>query len=113
MFTKRHKTTSKTEHVPNTIIESIVAANSVRKDFIAQSIIDKEPNTVGVYRLVMKQDQIIGEVAIQGIMKRIKSKGIKVMVYEPAFKEDTFFGSKVINNLDYFKKNSDIILLIE
>ena len=99
------------EHVPNTIIESIVKANSVRKDFIAQSIIDKEPNTVGVYRLVMKQDSDNWRSsAIQGIMKRIKSKGIKVMVYEPAFKEDTFFGSKVINNLDFFKRNSDIVI---
>ena len=99
------------EHVPNTIIESIVMANSVRKDFIAQSIIDKKPNTVGVYRLVMKQDSDNWRSsAIQGIMKRIKSKGIKVMVYEPAFKEDAFFGSKVINNLEVFKRNSDIVI---
>jgi len=99
------------ENVPNTIIESIVKANSIRKDFIANSIIDKKPNTVGIYRLVMKQgSDNWRSSAIQGVMKRIKSKGINVIVYEPNFKESSFFSSNIINNLADFKKSSDIII---
>ena len=99
------------ENVPNAIIESIVKANSVRKDFIAQSIIDKKPSIVGIYRLVMKQgSDNWRSSAIQGVIKRIKSKGIEIIVYEPTFKEPTFLGSKIINDLDNFKKTSDIII---
>ena len=106
--------------VPSNIIEAIVKANSTRKDFIADSIIQrlKEKNnnefptgTVGIYRLVMKSgSDNFRSSAIQGIMKRIKAKGIEVVVYEPVLKEDSFFNSKVIKDLDRFKKISDIIV---
>lgn len=97
--------------VPNSLISSIVNANTTRKDFIASSIIAKNPKIVGIYRLVMKSgSDNFRASAIQGIMKRIKAKGIEVVVYEPMFKEDEFFHSKVIKNLDEFKKTSDVIV---
>ncbi len=97
--------------VPSNIIEAIVNANSTRKDFIADSILAKNPNVVGIYRLVMKSgSDNFRSSAIQGIMKRIKAKGIEVVVYEPNLKEDEFFHSKVIKNLDEFKKISDVIV---
>lgn len=99
------------ENVPNSIIESIVKANNVRKDFIAQSILNRKPETVGVYRLVMKEgSDNWRSSAIQGIMKRIKAKGVKVIIYEPSYKESSFFNSKVVNDLDHFKKNSDVVI---
>jgi len=98
-------------NVPNAIIESVVKANIIRKDFIAQSIIDKKPNTVGIYRLAMKQgSDNWRSSAIQGVMRRIKAKGINVIIYEPSFKESTFFGSSIVGNLSDFKKSSDIII---
>jgi UDPglucose 6-dehydrogenase len=97
--------------VPSNLIEAIVKSNSTRKDFIADSIIAKNPRTVGVYRLVMKSgSDNFRSSAIQGIMKRIKAKGIEVIVYEPVIEEDEFFHSKVIKDLDEFKKNSDVII---
>ena len=97
--------------VPSNMIEAIVKANSTRKDFIADSIIAKKPNVVGVYRLVMKSgSDNFRSSAIQGIMKRIKAKGIPVVIYEPVLKEDEFFHSKVIRDLDQFKNISDIII---
>jgi UDPglucose 6-dehydrogenase len=97
--------------VPNNIIEAIVKANSTRKDFIADSIISRNPKIVGVYRLVMKSgSDNFRSSAIQGVMKRIKAKGIEVVVYEPALTEDEFFHSKVIKDLDEFKKISDVII---
>ncbi|MEE3662554.1 nucleotide sugar dehydrogenase [Brenneria sp. g21c3] len=97
--------------VPNNIIQAIVAANSTRKDFIAESIIKMNPSVVGIYRLVMKaESDNFRASAIQGIMKRIKSKGIRVIVYEPAMLETEFFHSLVLNDLLEFKKSSDVIL---
>ncbi|MCW2473052.1 MULTISPECIES: nucleotide sugar dehydrogenase [unclassified Symbiopectobacterium] len=97
--------------VPNSLISAIVEANRTRKDFIADSIIDREPKVVGVYRLVMKagSDNFRAS-AIQGVMKRIKAKGIEVVVYEPVLKEDTFFRSRVIRDLDAFKEMADVII---
>lgn len=99
------------ESVPNNLINAIVEANRTRKDFIADSIINQNPKIVGVYRLVMKtgSDNFRAS-AIQGVMKRIKAKGIEVVVYEPELKEDTFFRSRVIRDLSEFKQLSDVIL---
>lgn len=99
------------QDVPSNLINAIVDANSTRKDFIAFSIIDKNPKVVGIYRLVMKSgSDNFRSSAIQGVMKRIKAKGIEVVVYEPVFKEDVFFNSKVISNLAEFKAISDVIV---
>lgn len=99
------------DDVPQTMIKSIVDANRTRKDFIADQIIAKQPSVVGVYRLVMKSgSDNFRASAIQGIMKRIKAKGIEVVVYEPELKEDRFYNSRVINNLTEFKAVSEIIL---
>ena len=99
------------EDVPNEIIGAIVEANRTRKDFIAEQIIKKNPKTVGIYRLTMKTDSDnFRASSIQGIMKRIKAKGIEVVVYEPVLKEETFFNSKVIENLEEFKEISDVIV---
>ncbi len=97
--------------IPSNMIEAIVNANSTRKDFIADSIINKNPKIVGIYRLVMKSgSDNFRSSAIQGIMKRIKAKGIEVVIYEPAYEEDDFFHSKVIKDLDKFKSISDVIV---
>lgn len=97
--------------VPNNIISAIVAANRTRKDFIAERIIAMNPKKVGIYRLTMKsQSDNFRQSAIQGVMKRIKAKGIEVVVYEPALQEDTFFNSRVEKNIDKFKKECDVIL---
>ena len=99
------------EDVPNEIIGAIVEANRTRKDFIAEQIIKKNPKTVGIYRLTMKTDSDnFRASSIQGIMKRIKAKGIEVVVYEPVLKEESFFNSKVIRDLDEFKSISDVIV---
>lgn len=97
--------------VPNNIIQAIVDANRTRKDFIADSIIAKKPTKVGVYRLIMKagSDNFRAS-AIQGIMKRIKAKGIEVVVYEPVLKDEEFFGSKVTHDLESFKQECDVIV---
>lgn len=97
--------------VPNNIIAAIVDANTTRKDHIADQIIKKNPKTVGIYRLTMKTDSDnFRASSIQGIMKRIKAKGIEVVVYEPVLKEDKFFNSTVIKNLEEFKSMSDVIV---
>ncbi|MBE6813835.1 MAG: nucleotide sugar dehydrogenase [Ruminococcaceae bacterium] len=97
--------------VPQNIISAIVAANGTRKDFIADQIIAKQPKVVGVYRLTMKAgSDNFRQSSIQGVMKRIKAKGIEVVIYEPTMKETHFFNSRVIHNLDEFKQVSDIIL---
>ena len=99
------------EDVPNNLIRAIVDSNRTRKDHIADMIIRKNPNVVGVYRLVMKANSDnFRSSSIQGVMKRIKAKGIEVVVYEPVLKEDNFFRSKVIRDLDEFKKISDVII---
>ncbi|MFT6974280.1 MAG: UDPglucose 6-dehydrogenase [Bermanella sp.] len=97
--------------VPNNMVRAIVDANSTRKDFIAEAIIKRNPKVVGIYRLVMKEgSDNFRASAIQGIMKRIKAKGIGVVIYEPTFNGDDFFNSKVITDLDEFKKISDVIV---
>ncbi len=97
--------------VPNTLIEAIVTSNSARKDFIASEIVRRNPRTVGIYRLVMKSgSDNFRSSSIQGIMKRIKAKGIEVIVYEPKLKEDEFFRSRVYRELDAFKRESDLIV---
>ena len=97
--------------VPNNIIKAIVDANRTRKDFIADSIIERAPKKVGVYRLIMKagSDNFRAS-AVQGVMKRIKAKGIEVVVYEPVLKEETFFGSKVMHDVKKKKKECDVII---
>ncbi|MBE7049629.1 MAG: nucleotide sugar dehydrogenase [Ruminococcaceae bacterium] len=97
--------------IPNNIIGAIVDANRTRKDFIADRIIEKNPKTVGVYRLTMKSNSDnFRASSIQGVMKRIKAKGIEVVVYEPTLKEDNFFNSRVIRNIKEFKNTCDVII---
>jgi len=98
--------------VPQNMIEAVVSANTTRKDFIADSIIAKKPNTVGVYRLTMKSNSDnFRASAIQGVMKRIKAKGIPVIIYEPTLEDgSTFFNSVVVNDIEKFKSESDVIL---
>lgn len=99
------------DEVPNNIIRAIVDSNRTRKDFIADSIIAMSPKTVGIYRLVMKEgSDNFRASAIQGVMKRIKAKGIEVIVYEPVLDESEFFNSKVFKDLEEFKKLSDVIV---
>lgn len=97
--------------IPNNIISAIVESNRTRKDHIAQQIIKRNPETVGIYRLTMKTNSDnFRESSIQGIMKRIKNHGIEVLIYEPTLKEKEFFGLNVINNLDEFKERCDVII---
>ena len=99
------------DNVPNNIIGAIVDANRTRKDFIADRIIEKSPKVVGVYRITMKTNSDnFRASSVQGVMKRIKAKGIEVVVYEPSLKEDLFFNSRVIRDIDEFKKISDVII---
>ena len=98
--------------VPENIISAIVESNRTRKDHIANMVLKRNPKVVGIYRLTMKSgSDNFRASAIQGVMKRIKAKGIEVVVYEPTLKEDDFFNSKVIRNLDKFKKISDVIIV--
>ena len=97
--------------VPNNIIAAIVDSNRTRKDFIADQIIARKPKMVGVYRLTMKANSDnFRQSSIQGVMKRIKAKGIPVVIFEPTLKDEEFFGSKVIRDLDEFKAMSDVII---
>ncbi len=97
--------------VPNNIVAAIVDSNRTRKDFIAERVIERNPNIVGVYRLTMKSNSDnFRHSSIQGVMKRIKAKGIEVVVYEPTMKESEFFRSRVISDLDEFKRISDVII---
>ena len=97
--------------VPQNLITAIVDANRTRKDFVASDILDKSPETVGVYRLIMKEgSDNFRESAVQGIMKRIKAKGVPVIVYEPSLKQDEFFHSEVVSDLEEFKKRADVII---
>ena len=99
------------QDVPQTLIQAIVTSNSTRKDFIAEDILRRKPKVVGIYRLIMKagSDNFRAS-SIQGIMKRIKAKGVEVVIYEPMFAEDIFFQSRVIRDLDTFKQMSDVIV---
>ncbi len=97
--------------VPNNIIKAIVEANSTRKDFIAAQILKKKPKIIGIFRLSMKEgSDNFRESSVQGVMKRLKAKGLEVIIYEPDLKDKNFFGSKVINNLTDFLNLSDIIV---
>ena len=97
--------------IPNSLISAIVEANSTRKDFVADSIIKKNPKIVGIYRLIMKSGSDNYRFSsVQGIIKRIKAKGIEVIIYEPTMKENTFFNSKVINDFEEFQKIATIIV---
>jgi UDPglucose 6-dehydrogenase len=99
------------DQVPQTLIQAIVSSNTTRKDFVADSVIKLNPKVVGIYRLVMKQgSDNFRASAIQGIMKRIKAKGIEVVIYEPACNEPEFFQSKVLVSLDDFKNTADVII---
>lgn len=100
------------DHVPNNIIGAIVDANRTRKDFIAERIMERSPKTVGVYRLTMKSDSDnFRQSSIQGVMKRLKAKGVEVIVYEPTMKEEEFFRSRVYQDLQEFKEKSDVIIV--
>ena len=97
--------------VPQNLISAIVDANTTRKDFIAADILRRNPTTVGVYRLIMKSgSDNFRESSIQGVMKRIKAKGVEVVIYEPELDDDLFFNSEVVSDLDEFKKRSDVIV---
>ncbi len=99
------------DQVPNNLIKAIVDANRTRKDFISESILARNPKTVGIYRLVMKSgSDNFRASAIQGVMKRLKAKGVEVVVYEPVLKEETFFNSRVVTDLNEFKSISDVIV---
>ncbi len=99
------------EDVPNNIIHAIVEANRTRKDHVANMVLDRKPNVVGIYRLTMKTDSDnFRHSAIQGVMKRIKAKGVEVIVYEPVLQEETFYNSRVVNDLEAFKEEADVIV---
>lgn len=99
------------QQIPQTLIEAIVSSNTTRKDFIANEILKEKPNTVGFHRLVMKEgSDNFRSSAVQGIMKRIKAKGVEVLVYEPALKDSEFFGSEVVKDLNQFKLRSELIV---
>ena len=97
--------------VPQSLIQAIVEANATRKDFVAEEIVRKNPKVVGIYRLIMKagSDNFRAS-SIQGVMKRLKAKGIEVIVHEPVLQEATFFHSRVVNDLVAFKQEADLII---
>jgi UDPglucose 6-dehydrogenase len=98
-------------NVPQNLIHAIVTSNTTRKDFIAEQVVRRNPGVVGIYRLIMKQgSDNFRESSVQGVMKRIKAKGIETIVYEPALKQDEFFRSRVVNDLEQFKRMSDVIV---
>lgn len=100
------------QDVPQNLIEAIINSNSTRKDFIAEQVLSKNPNVVGIYRLIMKEgSDNFRQSAIQGIMKRLKAQGIEIVIYEPNLSDEFFHNSKVINDISFFKNESDIILV--
>ena len=112
MFTKDTKQLlASFDQVPQNIIEAIVLSNETRKDFIANEILKESPETVGFFRLLMKEgSDNYRSSAIQGVIKRIKAKGVDICIYEPSIDEDKFLGSKLVKDLDDFKDKSDIII---
>lgn len=99
------------QDVPQNLIRAIVESNTTRKDFVAADILSRNPKVVGIYRLIMKAgSDNFRDSSVQGVMKRLKAKGVEVIIYEPTLTEDTFYNSKVINNLNQFKKESDVII---
>lgn len=97
--------------IPENLIEAIVESNRTRKDFIAERILDRRPDTVGIYRLTMKANSDnFRQSSIQGVMKRIKGEGVRVIIYEPTLNDSTFLGNEVINSLEEFKKQCDVIV---
>ena len=112
LFAKGYEAAAcKLQRVPQNLIQAIVSSNSTRKDFIADTIVGLNPRIVGIYRLVMKQgSDNFRASAVQGIMKRLKAKGIEVVVYEPTYLEATFFNSKVTGSLSEFKELADVII---
>ena len=99
------------DHVPQNLIQAIVDANRTRKDFLSEQILARKPSVVGIYRLVMKEgSDNWRQSAIQGIMKRLKAKGVEIIIYEPSFSEDTFFNSSVVRDLQAFKAKADLII---
>ena len=99
------------QDIPQTLIESVIKSNTTRKDFIADYIIKRNPKCLGIFRLVMKQgSDNIRESSLQGVIKRVKAKGIKIIIYEPLIKEDLFFNSKLVKSIEELKLESDIIL---
>ena len=99
------------DNVPQNLIQAIVLSNTTRKDFIADCVLEKKPRVVGVFRLVMKKgSDNFRASSIQGIMKRIKAKGVEVVVYEPTLKQKSFFNSKIFSDLEAFKKVADVII---
>lgn len=100
------------QDVPQNMIEAIIQSNTTRKDFIAEQILQRKPNVVGIYRLVMKQgSDNFRQSAIQGVMKRLKAKGVNVIIYEPNLQESYFFNSEVVSDLSSFKEMSDVIIV--
>ena len=98
-------------NVPENLISAIVASNTTRKDFVADQILARQPKVVGIHRLTMKTNSDnFRHSSIQGIMKRLKAKGVEVIIYEPTLKEETFFNSRVITDLSEFKALSDVIV---
>jgi len=99
------------QDIPQSLISGIISSNSIRKDYIANELIKKNQQCVGIYRMTMKEgSDNIRESSLQGVMKRIKAKGIKIIIYEPLIKEKLFFSSELISNLEEFKSKSSIIL---
>ena len=97
--------------MPQDLITAVVAANTTRKDFIARDVLARDPQVVGIYRLAMKMgSDNFRSSSVQGIMKRIKAKGVEVIVFEPSLAEDSFYRSEVVRDLDEFKRRSDVIV---